>query len=151
MNGSVTLSNEDTSPTRVDRNGLVHDHPVLFREWAPLKHLIEKIPPKYHQGFVSKELLLTCVAVSCDSIVIGSSAGVVFWFSRSNQLACRKSIDDKFISVTALAITISEYGEALAVGNAAGVIAVFSSNISLSAPVRRQFHSSYLLMCYNLM
>ena len=110
------------------------DRPV-FREWAPLNSLLEKIPPRYHQGFVSKELVLTCVAVSCDSIVLGSSAGVIFWYNRGNQQVTRKSIDDKLVPVTCAAITLSQYGEALAVGNLQGTLAIFSSNPSYSRPV----------------
>lgn len=128
----------ENMPSEVDPhriiNGIVPHRPA-FREWAPLKHLIEKIPPKYHHGFVSKDLALTCIAVSCDSIVLGSSAGVIFWFNRSNQQANRKSIDDKFVPVTSLAIAISEYGEALAVGNTKGAVAVFPSNPSQPTPV----------------
>lgn len=117
----------------LQNNGHI-DGPV-FREWVPLTSLIEKIPPRFHHGFVSKELVLTCVAVSCDSIVLGSNAGVLFWFSRSNHSVRRKSVDDKFIPVTAVSIALCQYGEILAAGNLQGTVAVFPSNSVQPLPV----------------
>lgn len=116
-------------------NGTITDRPV-FREWAPLDFLNEKIPLRYHQGFVTKDLIYTCVAVSCDSIVIGSNAGVLFWFNRAVQHVIRKSIDERLTPVTAAALTLCQYGEALAVGNQLGTVAVFTSNSPHPAPVK---------------
>lgn len=137
MSGTVVVSPLTTSENH--HNGQV-DAPV-FREWVPLHHLIEKIPPRFHQGFVSKDLALTCVAVSCDSIVLGSNAGVLFCFTRSNHNVYRKSIDDKFTPVTSLAVTLSQYGEVLAVGNLQGTVAVFSASAAHPTPVNIQFSS----------
>ncbi len=78
------------------------------------------------------------MAVSCDSIILGSSAGVIFWFNRANQQVSRKSIDDKFVPVTCAAITVSQYGEVLATGNLQGTLAIYSSNPSYSRPVSFQ-------------
>ena len=138
MNGATVVNPEVGAQRQLNglavNNSLPQPPQQNFREWAPLKHLIEKIPPRYHLGFVSKDLILTCVTVSCDSIVVGSSAGVVFWFNRGSQLVSRKSINDKFSPITSLAITISEHGdEILAVGDANGLVAIFSSNGSSQA------------------
>lgn len=127
------------------------DHPV-YREWAPLSHLIEKIPPRFHQGFVSKELILTCVTISCDSIVLGSNAGVLFWFGRSNHSVNRRSVDDKFIPITALAITLCQYGEILATGNLAGTVAIFSTSAVQSSPITAfsgEHKSSVTTLCWD--
>lgn len=128
MSGTVVGTGRAT-----ENHGQV-DTPV-FREWVPLHHLIEKIPPRFHQGFVSKDLVLTCVTVSCDSILLGSNAGVLFWFNRSNHNVNRRNVDDKFIPITALAITVCHYGEVLAVGNLQGTVAIFLASAAQSTPV----------------
>lgn len=110
------------------------DQPA-YREWTPLSHLVEKIPPRFHQGFVSKELILTVVTISCDSVVLGSNAGVLFWFNRNNHNVNRRSVDEKFTPTSALAITLCQYGEILAAGNLAGVVAIFSTSSMQSSPV----------------
>ena len=135
MSDSVLVGTHDAHDATENHhsNGQV-DLPV-FREWVPFSHLIEKIPPRFHQGFVSKDLTLTCVNVSCDSIVLGSNAGVLFWFTRSNHNVTRKSVDDKFIPVTALAITLCQYGEVLAAGNLQGTVAIFSASNAQPTPV----------------
>ena len=108
---------------------------TIFREWARLTRLVEKIPPKFHQGFTSKEIILTCIASSRHSIVIGSNSGVIFWFDRSSETIKRTNIDDNFISTTALTITHGQNGEALACGNSEGIVAIFLSSQLESAPV----------------
>lgn len=107
----------------------------VFREWARLDYINERIPLRYHQGFVSKDLVYTCVAISCDSIVVGTNAGVLFWFSRAVQHAVRKNIDERLTPVTSVALTLCQFGEALAVGNQIGTVAVFTSNSRQSTPV----------------
>ena len=131
MSGTVGITQRASENHHKD--GQV-DTPV-YREWVPLSQLIEKIPPRFHQGFVSKDLILTSVTISCDSIVLGSNAGVLFWFSRTNHNANRKSVDDRFIPVTALAITLCHYGEILAAGNLGGTVAIFSTSAVQSSPV----------------
>lgn len=140
MSGTVGITQRAASENHYKDRQI--DFPV-YREWVSLAHLIEKIPPRFHQGFVSKDLILTSVTVSCDSIVLGSNAGVLFWFSRSNHNVNRKSVDDKFTPVTALAITLCQYGEILAVGNLRGTVAIFSTSVVQSNPVSRTFRDSF--------
>jgi hypothetical protein len=52
-------------------------------------------------------------------------------------------VDDKFIPVTALAITLCHYGEILAVGNFGGTVAIFSTSVMQSGPV-----SSHLVISF---
>ena len=107
------------------------DGPV-FREWVPLTDLIERVPPKFHQGFASRDLILTCVTCTRDSLVAGSNAGILFWFDRDSDLVCRKTVDERFLPVTAVALSPTEK---LAAGNQLGSVAIFSSNFSETAPV----------------
>lgn len=123
-----------SSENHKNNNGTIADRPV-FREWAPLDYVNERIPLRYHQGFVAKDLVYTCVAVSCDSIAVGSNAGVLFWFNRAVRQVVRKSVDERLTPVTAVALTLCQYGEALAVGNQLGTVAIFTSSSPLSTPV----------------
>ena len=103
----------------------------VYREWVPLTDLMERIPPKFHQGFVSKDLVLTCVSCDRDSIVVGSNAGILFWFDRGSDYVYRKTIDERLFSVTAVALSCGY----LAAGNELGLVAVFSPDVSQQGPV----------------
>lgn len=115
----------------------------LFREWVPLTDLIERIPPKFHQGFVSRDLLLTCVTCTQDSLVAGSNAGILFWFDRGSDLVCRKTVDERYLPVTAVALSSKEK---LAAGNQLGSVAVFSSDFSEVTPVSTWLNLSWCII-----
>lgn len=55
-----------------------------LREWAPLNDLLNKIPGRIQKGFLYQELNITCVNVLPNFIALGTNAGIVFWYNRSN-------------------------------------------------------------------
>ena len=69
---------------------------INLREWAPLTDLLGKIPAKVQRGLFYHDLSMTCADVLADFIALGTDAGIVLWYNRTNgdlqKLRCEVSI-----------------------------------------------------------
>lgn len=54
-----------------------------LREWNPLPELHAQIPLRVQRNLFLQDLSITCVQVLEEFVILGSDAGIVFWFNRS--------------------------------------------------------------------
>ena len=92
----------------------------MFREWAPLEHVLSRVPPI---GRLGQEQDVTCLAASPGYLALGTSCGTVFWYDRKGdtlqRLECWTSTR---VSCLQLVETVDLM---LAVGSYEGEVAIF--------------------------
>ena len=92
----------------------------MFREWAPLEHVLSRVPPI---GRLGQEQDVTCLAASQDYLALGTSCGTVFWYDRKGDTLQRLDCwTTTRVSCLQLVETVDIM---LAVGSYEGEVAIF--------------------------
>eukprot|EP00090_Calanus_glacialis_P016034 TRINITY_DN25151_c0_g1_i1.p1 TRINITY_DN25151_c0_g1~~TRINITY_DN25151_c0_g1_i1.p1 ORF type:complete len:1282 (+),score=279.61 TRINITY_DN25151_c0_g1_i1:471-4316(+) len=92
----------------------------MFREWAPLEHVLSRVPPI---GRLGQEQDVTCLAASPDYLALGTSCGSVYWYDRKGDTLQRL---DCWTSTRVSCLQLVETVDImLAVGSYEGEVAIF--------------------------
>nr|XP_014090842.1 WD repeat-containing protein CG11141 [Bactrocera oleae] len=114
-----------------------------IREWAPLTDIMEKIPVRMIRslGIFPADLNITCVDAISEFIVLGSDAGIVFWYDRySGEL---QKLRTEFPARITCVKIVNSVEYMVAAGNGNGQVSVFQiqkqlpPDLNLVAPCAR--------------
>lgn len=103
---------------------IMDEHPLIYREWSPLLALLSKIPSRVHRGLFGYDLNLTCVAAHPRFLVLGTNAGLVYWYDRQKQDLERLWCEDRVSPITHVAL-VETVDFMVAAGNKEGGLAIF--------------------------
>ena len=91
-----------------------------YREWAPMEHLMARIPPLTSLG---SSQAVTAVAALPTHLALGTTSGVVFWHNRAADSLQRLGVFPG-VEITCLAL-VSTTDLMLAVGSYEGQLAIY--------------------------
>eukprot|EP00095_Tigriopus_kingsejongensis_P003877 maker-scaffold387_size188669-snap-gene-0.19 protein:Tk03877 transcript:maker-scaffold387_size188669-snap-gene-0.19-mRNA-1 annotation:"wd repeat-containing protein cg11141" len=96
----------------------------MYREHSPYFQLLSKIPTRIHRGMRGYDLDLTCISAHPKFVVLGTNAGLVYWYDRGQDDLQRLWCTDRRTPISKLSL-VETVDLMLAVGNLEGCITIF--------------------------